>query len=203
MKELEILILLFPVVFMLHDFEEIIFFKPWLAKNGPMLKARFPLLANRLLTRFEGLTTGAFTVAVAEEFVLFSAVSFWAVWSGYYLPWLGLLTAFTLHLVVHLAQWVAVRRYVPVLVTSFLALPYCIYAISRFAETGEFPFRSWLLWSVAAVAVGGFNLLLAHGLAARSRAGNAGIRRLIRPNSSRVCFLPYRIGIKTANVCHG
>lgn len=42
MEEIQILIALLPILFMVHDFEEIIMFEPWLAKNRAELKRRFP-----------------------------------------------------------------------------------------------------------------------------------------------------------------
>ena len=44
MTEINILIALLPIIFMIHDFEEIIMFKPWLTKNSTEIKRRFPKL---------------------------------------------------------------------------------------------------------------------------------------------------------------
>ena len=77
MSHLKFLIAMLPVVFMLHDFEEIIMFKPWLVKNREELKSRFPKFENSLTKRsyFE-YSTSAFAVAVMNEFALISLVTF-------------------------------------------------------------------------------------------------------------------------------
>lgn len=38
MNTIELTIGLFPIIFMFHEFEEIIGFKPWFSKNGVWLK---------------------------------------------------------------------------------------------------------------------------------------------------------------------
>ena len=42
-----------PLVFMLHDFEELIGFQPWLRANRAALLQRFPRLAPRLVAQLE------------------------------------------------------------------------------------------------------------------------------------------------------
>ncbi|MBI2332821.1 MAG: HXXEE domain-containing protein [Chloroflexi bacterium] len=78
---LDTLLWLLPAVFMFHDFEEIIMVRPWLQKNTPLLRERFPKLAERVLPQLESLSTSAFALAVAEEFILLTAliisVNFW------------------------------------------------------------------------------------------------------------------------------
>lgn len=41
MNELELIVSLFPIVFMLHEFEEIIGFKPWVVKDGLWIAKKF------------------------------------------------------------------------------------------------------------------------------------------------------------------
>jgi len=42
MFDFSIIVWLFLIVFMLHEFEEIIFLKPWVGKNSAYLSKRFP-----------------------------------------------------------------------------------------------------------------------------------------------------------------
>ena len=50
MNELELIISLFPLVFMIHEFEEIICLKRWVSKNGLWLTSKYPNSQNKLLT---------------------------------------------------------------------------------------------------------------------------------------------------------
>jgi len=49
------IIWLLPIVFMIHDFEEIIFFKSWMNKNKDYLIEKFPKISKHFLPRFVNL----------------------------------------------------------------------------------------------------------------------------------------------------
>ncbi len=149
MSTLLFLMTLLPVVFMLHDFEEIIMFRPWLRRNSDELKARLPRF-EAFLTRC-GLfdySTSAFAVAVCHEFVLLSVVSYGALYAGAYGWWFAAFMAFFLHLFVHVGQWIVYRKYVPVIVTSVLSLPYGFYTLGLFIEAAGLSVSEMIGWSV-------------------------------------------------------
>lgn len=83
MDHIVLLICLFPVVFMLHDFEEIIMQQRWMERNADELSRRFPVLRKQIMQLRELSTTG-FAIAVAEEFIIISGVSVYAVLSQHY-----------------------------------------------------------------------------------------------------------------------
>lgn len=122
----ESLLWLFPILFMLHDFEEILLMQAWIARNKGALRHKFPALAGRMLPHFEGLTTASFALGVAEEFALLCVITGAAAVLQSYALWLGLLVAFTVHLVMHCVQGLLLRGYVPALATSVLCLPVCV-----------------------------------------------------------------------------
>ncbi len=135
MDKMEILILLLPIVFMIHDFEEIIMFKPWLNKNKSEIKERFPKFENFLAKKnYFDLSTSGFSIAVLHEFVLISLVTVLSLFYKSYDWWFGAFAVFSLHLFVHIIQWVIYGKYVPFIVTSMLTLPYCIYTFIVFIE---------------------------------------------------------------------
>lgn len=131
MDNIQIIIWLFPSLFIFHDFEEIIFMKVWLNKNKPYLYSRFPRLAKMLMPHFDKLTTPAFALGIAEHFIILLAVTVISYLTNWYSLWMGLFIAFTLHLIVHCLQALIVRKYVPVIVTSVICLPVCIYLIKQ------------------------------------------------------------------------
>jgi len=69
MDHIVLLICLFPIVFMLHDFEEIIMQQRWMERNADELSRRFPVLRKQIMQLRELSTTG-FAIAVAEEFII-------------------------------------------------------------------------------------------------------------------------------------
>jgi hypothetical protein len=163
--DLQFLIMLFPVVFMFHDMEEIIFFESWLRRNKPVIHQRFPKLSRRVLPHLERLSTAAFALAVAEEFVLLSAITCLSVIRNSYGWWFAIFMAFSLHLLGHVVQWLVFRRYVPSIVTALLCLPYCGHTLYRFLATSTMTAVQVLLWTLIGLVLMIANLLLAHKLA--------------------------------------
>lgn len=157
--------MLLPIVFIIHDFEEIIFFKSWMSKNSAYLKVKYPFLAKRLLAQFNNLSTASFAVAVLEEFVLLVAITFATLYSGCYYLWLGVFMAFFIHLIVHVVQWLVIRRYIPAIVTTLIAIPYCIYALGWLIESGMFSFLDFVVWTFLGLILVAANFMFAHWVA--------------------------------------
>ncbi len=154
MEKLKILIALFPIVFMIHDFEEIIMFKPWLNKHRNEIKERFPKFERFLEKKHVfNLSTSAFAIAVLHEFILISLVTILSLVFQFYELWFGAFAVYFLHLFVHITQWVIFKKYVPVIVTSFLTLPYCIYTLFVFVEIVEISSMEMLFWTLIGIVV--------------------------------------------------
>jgi hypothetical protein len=77
------LIWLFPLAFILHDFEEIIFFEPWLNKNAPgilsRLQNRLPIFLLKQIEPVLKKSTSEFAFSVSLIFCLVASSSFIAV----------------------------------------------------------------------------------------------------------------------------
>lgn len=124
---------LFVVVFMLHEFEEIIMLEAWLKKHAHT----FHGLAGKAVTVFQKkqnrLSTASFTLIVAFEFVGLSCLVGYCVQTGDVELWTAALFAFQWHIIVHLLQFLVVRRYTPALITSVTSSVYFIYSIQNLA----------------------------------------------------------------------
>lgn len=172
---MKLLIAILPIVFMIHDFEEIIMFKPWLTKNREELKRRFPKM-ERFMAKNSlfDLSTSAFAVAVMHEFLLISAATFVSLYFDDYSVWFAAFMAYFVHLFMHIGQWVLFRKYVPVIITSILTMPYCIYTFLRFTEMTDIQL---LLWFFAGVVAAVLSFFPAFFLATKiSSAGNKRLR---------------------------
>jgi len=170
--DLLFIIWLFPIVFMLHEFEEIIFFKDWIIKNKTFLTEKYPKFSKRFFSQFDGLSTSAFTVAVAEEFVLLSVIAIVSVLFETYLLWLGVFMGFFLHLFTHLIQFIVLKRYIPAIYTTFISLIYCVFSLNYFIKNNIFQTEEIFLWSIIGVAIVAVNLVFAHKLAFWFDKGN-------------------------------
>ena len=165
--DIKLLIALLPLVFMLHDFEEIIMFKPWLVKNRDELRRRFPRIDRVLSRTHDHLSTSAFAVAVLNEFVIIAFITYACLYVDSYGWWFGAFMAFSLHLVAHIVQWIVYGRYVPVIVTSILALPYCIYTFVEFLKITDMTMVQLLLWTVVGIVLTAASFVPAFFFAAR------------------------------------
>ncbi|MGM9694406.1 MAG: HXXEE domain-containing protein [Alloprevotella sp.] len=158
-----ILVLPLPVAFLLHDAEEVAVQHRWMVKHGEELQERFPRF-RPLLCHLQRLDTKAFALAALEEFaVLLCATACVLADAPFALElWAALFLAFSLHLLLHLAQAVAVRGYVPGLVTSLLLLPFSAYGL--FCMSLVMSPLEMLALAVAGAAFVGLNLRFAHWL---------------------------------------
>lgn len=163
--EIETMIWLLPAVFMLHDFEEIIMFKPWIGYNASRLRQRFPHLASRVLPHLEQLSTSSFAIAVAEEFVLLIVLTVVVVEFELYALWAGILLGFFIHLIMHIIQFAVYRSYIPAIITSIGGSVYCLGALYALHTLDGLDWAAVSRWTVVALVLIIANVVLAHKLA--------------------------------------
>lgn len=162
MNELELIITLFPLIFMIHEFEEIICFKSWIAKNGLWLTSKYPIFAKQVV-HLELLSVQVFTVAVLEEFVLIGITTVLALTLQWHSLWIAAFTAFAFHIFLHIIQWLVIRKYIPVLITSLLSLSYLIWGLDKVLD-GFSERRIMVCFAIGTMAAI-FNLYFAHKFA--------------------------------------
>lgn len=155
----QLFIYLLPIVFMLHEFEEIILMQTWLQKNKNYLHKRFPVIADKI-DAFGKIESPAFALMVLEEFLIVSTCTILAMNSDILLPWYCCLLAFSMHFIIHIAQFLIMRKYIPVIVTSVLCFPYCVWAL--ICASAYYTIEETLLWSMVSLMVCIANLLLLH-----------------------------------------
>ncbi|MCE1253189.1 MAG: HXXEE domain-containing protein [Anaerolineae bacterium] len=152
---------LLPLVFMLHDFEEIIMMPAWLQRQAETLKQRLPPRIQSLMSHSAGLSTAAFSLAVAEEFLLLSVLSTLAIHFAWTAFWLGLMLAFFIHLLVHIGQFIWFKAYTPAILTSLPAGLYCLWVLWLFKNSLASEWQAVLLFTLLGLAIVVINLVLA------------------------------------------
>jgi hypothetical protein len=126
------LIWLFPVAFMIHDFEEMIRIEPWFRKHHDYLFAKVPARFHKDLRWLSRITAPQFSVAVCLEFIIFIPCTFLAAEMENYLWFLGFNSILLLHVFMHLGQALYVKKLVPGVVTAAgVTLPYTVYLFYR------------------------------------------------------------------------
>lgn len=163
MEPFDLIVYLLPLVFMLHEFEEIICLKPWLKRNKTWIIEKHPRL-GKPLAGISGLSSAALILIVTEEFILVSLATVAAIAYQTYYFWLAVFLAFSLHVVIHIVQWLIIRRYLPVIATSFLALAYGIYG--AYIVSNLFPAGEILLCLFIGTVLMAVNLWAMHRIAA-------------------------------------
>jgi hypothetical protein len=125
------IIWLFPLAFLLHDLEELLFFEPWLKKNAGLImervRGRLPAFLEKQLETVLHKTTTQFAIPIGLICILACLSSFIAVHYGKYAFFLMATSLFFMHAFMHIGQAILLRKYIPALITSILiVLPYGI-----------------------------------------------------------------------------
>ena len=152
---------LFPIIFIVHDMEEIVGLGIWLRNNKEMLREKFPFL----LKVVKDFSTEGMSLAVYEELLIVVGVTALALLTHskilWYL-WLGGFIGCTLHFVVHIGQSIVVRKYIPAVASSILLLPVSVYFIYKCILTIEDSKGFVTLWTIIGVVFVFVNLILIH-----------------------------------------
>jgi hypothetical protein len=127
--KIETIMWLFPIMFMIHDFEEILFMKSWGQRHSAALDAKMPARLRRLSHSTLDLSTPAFAFAVMLIFLTISVATLFSVEYNLYPFWLGMVIVYTLHAMIHIFQSIYLRMYIPALITSILTGGYGVYVI--------------------------------------------------------------------------
>lgn len=121
---IETLIWMLPLIFIVHDFEEIILIKKWKIKNQDLFLAP---TGFKPYAHFK--SQEKFSMAVLEELILFIGVGFYTVLSQNYLVWIGTFFALTFHYIPHIIFCFRVKRFVPGAFTALIAFPISIWIL--------------------------------------------------------------------------
>lgn len=132
--DVQTLIWLFPIMFILHDFEEIIMAEGWMKRNSTMIYDILPeRIADRVIKQFS-MSTAQFAVAVLVIFLFVSSSTVMAnqyviqgVLGNIYIFTIITL-AFFLHAFTHIGQSFILRSVTPGAFTSLIVIiPYSLF----------------------------------------------------------------------------
>ncbi len=154
---------LFPILFIFHDMEEIIGFGIWIKKNRTMLDERYPKISKI----YDNYSTEGMALAVFEELViciLFCILALALKNTVFWLIWFGGFVAYTFHLIIHVGQSLVIRKYIPALITSIIALPISIWVINRCVQELNCGIGTLILFSLLGILIVGLNLKFAQSL---------------------------------------
>ncbi|MDL4840246.1 HXXEE domain-containing protein [Aquibacillus rhizosphaerae] len=126
---------LFVVIFMLHDFEEIIAVEKWAMKNKNRITVDSKWISNQIW-KFWNVNSYSFAKRDVFIFLIMSIITFIKIqnlessWSA--VMYLSFLIFVLIHNVAHVVQTWILKTYTPGLYTAiFLLTPYIFYLLSR------------------------------------------------------------------------
>ncbi|WP_165329173.1 HXXEE domain-containing protein [Streptococcus tangpeifui] len=127
------------MLFMVHEFEEIILVCPWIAK-----KKNDPKFANEIFVagRVHYPSTETLAASILEEFILASLILLAGILFKLPELVLAITLGHTVHLLSHISQALRFRTWVPGSVTAVLTMPLLIYSIFLFCLNNPL---HWLL----------------------------------------------------------
>lgn len=150
---------LFPVIFMLHEMEEIIGLRIWLDKNTDIINKY-----NKFSAVYKNYSNEGFSTAVLEEYLLCIIITIASIYFRTYIVWLGAFIAFSLHLVFHIIQSIIIKRYIPALSTSIILLPISIVLINKVIYNAKYSIFSITISSTLCLILMMLNLKFVHKL---------------------------------------
>lgn len=107
--------LLFPSIFMLHEFEEMLLFPHFMGKNQ-QLQRRF--LAGAF-------TPSRFNAIVCQEFILLLIVLGLSIYFESFNIYITVIIAYIYHVIGHIFQSIFLRQYIPGVLSGIITAGYC------------------------------------------------------------------------------
>ncbi|WP_418369337.1 HXXEE domain-containing protein [Veillonella parvula] len=107
--------LLFPSIFMLHEFEEMLLFPYFMGRNQ-QLQRRF--LAGAF-------TPSRFNAIVCQEFILLLIVLGLSIYFESFDIYITVIIAYIYHVIGHIIQSILLRQYIPGVLSGIITASYC------------------------------------------------------------------------------
>ncbi|UOF88762.1 HXXEE domain-containing protein [Fodinisporobacter ferrooxydans] len=134
---LQSLIWLFLAVFMVHDFEEIIWVESWIDQHFDSLYSSVPRILRRNVESFRGMKSSQFALAVALEFIVFIPFTWLAAVRHQYLFFLEFYLILFAHVFSHIGQSFYLRNYTHSVATAVsVNFPYSLHLFYRLNQAG-------------------------------------------------------------------
>lgn len=129
------LLWLFPIIFLIHDFEEIIFVESWFKRNYTKVLPRVPNNMRKVFQELSIITAARFSIPVFFQFIIYIAATYLAVEKDFFGPFIGFNVLLFLHVFMHVGQSLFLKTYALGVGTAILiTAPYSLYLFYRLLE---------------------------------------------------------------------
>ena len=160
-----------PILFILHDFEEMIMMPIWKRQHNQRLR--------KMKKSFFGAVTNgqAFSVGVLEEFIILIGVSLVSSVLHSDRLYLAFMVTYTLHFLMHYRMCFEFQGYVPGVISVTLELPVMIWLITIYWQRSQSTFGEFLGYVTVAFLIQFVNLRVMHTLMPKIQAKMAAYTR--------------------------
>ncbi len=107
---MNMIIWIFPMLFLIHELEELLGFEKWYAKKNFIKYPRASKIINRVSDYF---STKGMIFAILEQLLLILIICFIALNYNHYLLWFSGFVGYTLHLIIHVLQSIIIKQVIP------------------------------------------------------------------------------------------
>jgi len=122
-----------PILFILHDFEEMIIMPLWKEKH-------FDLLSHMHHPYFGSVTNGqAFSIGVLEELLILIAISIICGINNNHALYTSCLITFAIHFLKHFTMCISAKSYVPGIISSIMETPFVVWLIIHRLMLNQIP----------------------------------------------------------------
>lgn len=160
MENMKIYVWLLPVLFILHDMEEIIAARIWKSKGLDKKK-----YVNVSFMPFGTMkSTEDCAIAVYEELLILCGISCYSFFTGQYGLWFGMMAANILHLlIIHIiAMPIVYRAYVPGFITALLTVVPCLLVLYKSYAIMQYGLLKGVLYVAIGTVIAMVNLKVLH-----------------------------------------
>lgn len=156
---LENLLWLLPILFIVHDFEEILLIKSWKKRNMDLFES------TTAIKPYEGfLSTESFSAAVFEELLIFIGVVVYSLYAHNTLVWIGTFFALVIHFLPHILFCIINKRFVPGAITALIFLPFSIQILFKVIQMTDYHMNEIILLCLICTVLFIINLKVLHKL---------------------------------------
>lgn len=160
MKALFIIIWFLPVLFMIHEFEEIIMINIWQKRNKQYID-HMKNQGKKAPFDFKG-STASFSIGILEEFLIIFVITILSYLFNNYMLWYGLFIAITFHFFVHIFLCIGFKKYVPGITTTLILTPIFCFMIYKLNVILQYSIVTSIFSILVVTALMLLNLYLIH-----------------------------------------
>ena len=163
MNSMYFIVWLLPLIYMLHDFEEIFMVDVWAKRYKSEIDAAWPKKQPFGLNYINHCQTPTFAFAVYILLLISTAVSLLSVIFQSYVIWYGVFSGIALHFVLtHVPLCIKMRHYVPGIYSSIILIAPSVWCLYKAAVLLHYGALTILLAMLAGIALSIFIMLFFH-----------------------------------------